>query len=177
MPTMRLTPDAGGASTLGWTTNASDNVTAIASDDGTTAFGSSYVQSTGNNSMTGIGFSNPSVAEGDIASITSVQWSAVGRCPARGSSGTDVVITYNTPSGFAETINFFNNRNYEVEAGTARTAKPDTSAWSYSDLEGLKLNVSHASGEPTMRMAVLYIDVVYVAAAVTDNAVFFGTNF
>ena len=177
MPTMRLTPDLEGTSSFGWTTNAANNLAAISSDDGTTSSGSSYVQSTGNNSMLGIGFSNPSVAEGDIASITSVQWSAVGRCTARGSSGTDVVITYNTPPGFAETINFFNNRNYEVESGTVRAAKPDGTDWTYANLENLKLNVSHASGEPTMRMAFLYIDVVYVAVAARDNATFFGTNF
>ena len=98
MPTMRLTPDSIGTASMGWTTNAANNLAAISSDDGTTSSGSSYINSNGNTSLLEIGFSNPSIAEGDISSITSVQWCSVGRCTARGSGGTDVVITFHTPS-------------------------------------------------------------------------------
>tara|TARA_Y100000310_G_scaffold163533_1_gene163371 strand:+ start:237 stop:755 length:519 start_codon:yes stop_codon:yes gene_type:complete len=158
-----------------WTTSSGTHVDTLGSDDGTTSAGSSYsICASGGRSITGISMSNPAVAEGDIASITSVRFLGTGRSPGRGASGADLTISFATPSGFSEVLNFFNNANYEVEYGTTRTAQPDSSAWEYSDIEGLEFNI--VSGSASIHLAYFAAEVVYVEA-VADNATFFGTNF
>ena len=174
MPTMTLTVDAIGGGSGDWSDSGTNPLT---SNDGTTAAGSSYVHSSTNGgTITDISVTNPSVSSGDIDSITSVRFLATGRCPARGSGGSDVDFEFDTPSGFSETLNFFNNLNYEVEYGTTRTAKPDSSAWSYSDIENLLFNITK-NGTALVHISYFAVEVVYVSAAVTDNATFFGANF
>ena len=178
MPTMTLTvASIGSESVGGWSPSSGTNTLVIQSDDGTTSSGSSYSSSSTNNgTLSDIVMSNPTVASGDVASITSVRFLGTGRCASRGSSGSDVDIDFDTPSGFSETLNFFNNVNYEVEYGTTRTAKPDSSAWSYSDIENLQFNITK-NGTALVHLAYFAAEVVYVSAAVEDNAIFFGTNF
>ena len=178
MPTMTLTVTTIVAESVGgWIPNTGNNVTVLSSDDGLTASGSSYSQSTTNGgALNEVIMSDPAVAEGDIDSITSVRIKAVGRMPARGSGGSNVDFEFETPSGFSETLNFFNNANYEVEHGTERTTKPDSSAWSYSDIEDLKFNISK-NGTDIVHLAFFAAEVSYVAAAVADNATFFGANY
>lgn len=174
---MTLTVETIGSSHALWTTSSGSLTSVLASDDGTTASGSSYaICASDGRAINDIAMSDPAVAEGDITSITSVRFLATGRCPARGSGGTDVDINFDTPSGFSETLNFFNNANYEVEYGTTRTAQPDSSAWEYSDIEGLQFNISK-NGATLIHLAYFAAEVVYVSAAVADNATFFGTNF
>ena len=182
MPTMTL-PPVDGTAGLGWHySGAANAIAAIASDDGLTASGSSYSSTHANNAaLLDVVMSDPTVAEEDMDAtnpITSVRFLAVGRCPARGSGGSDVDFNFDTPSGFAETLNFFNNANYEVEYGTTRTEQPDSSAWSYSDIENLQFNIIK-NGVDDVHIAYFAVEVVYVAAAVTvtDNATFFGANF
>lgn len=176
MPTMTLTVASIGSES-GWTASSGSNTSTIASDDGTTSSGSSYSSSSTNNgTLSDIVMSNPTVASGDVASITSVRFLGTGRCASRGSSGSDVDIDFDTPSGFSETLNFFNNANYEVEYGTTRTAKPDSSAWSYSDIENLQFNITK-NGTALVHLAYFAAEVVYVSAVVEDNAIFFGANF
>ena len=159
-----------------WTTSSGPHVVTLGSDDGTTASGSSYsICASPGRAISGISMSNPTVAEGAIASITSVRFLGTGRCASRGTLGVNLVISFETPSGFSETLNFFNNTNYEVEYGTTRTTQPDSSAWEYSDIEGLEFNM--LSGAGTIHLAYFAAEVTYVAAAVTDNATFFGANF
>ena len=170
----------GSESVGGWLPSSGNNASVIASDDGLTSSGSSYSSSNTNNGTLGeVAMSNPTVAEEDMDAtnpITSVRFLAVGRCAGRGSSGSDVDIIFDTPSGFTETVNFFNNRNYEVEYGTTRTAKPDSSAWSYSDIDDLRFDIVK-NGTALVHLAYFAAEVVYVSAVVTDNATFFGANF
>tara|TARA_Y100000034_G_scaffold11482_1_gene12009 strand:+ start:330 stop:866 length:537 start_codon:yes stop_codon:yes gene_type:complete len=178
---MTLTVTGIGSGTVGgWSPSSGTNASAIASDDGLTASGSSYSSTNANNAaLLDVVMSDPTVAEEDMDAtnpITSVRFLAVGRCPARGSGGSDVDFNFDTPSGFAETLNFFNNVNYEVEYGTTRTEQPDSSAWSYSDIENLQFNIIK-NGTDDVHIAYFAVEVVYVAAAVTDNATFFGANF
>ena len=180
MPTMTLTV-TGGTVGLGWgASGAPTAVHAIGSDDGLTASGSSYATCSINLvNISDIDMSAPSVAEGAMDAtnpITSVRFLGVGRMPGRGASGTDLDIKFDVPDGHRETLNFFNNVNYEVEYGTTRTEKPDSSAWEYSDIEGLEFNI--VSGSAAIHLAYFAVEVVYVAAAVAaDNATFFGANF
>jgi hypothetical protein len=181
---MTLTVTGVGVADAAWLRSAGSltHVATLGSDDGTTASGSSYsLCSINGKRINDIVMSNPTVAEGDMDAtnpITSVRFLATGRCPARGSGGSDVDFDFDTPSGYAsdpETLNFFNNTNYEVEYGTTRTAKPDDSAWEYSDIENLQFNIEK-NGSAMVHLAYFAAEVVYKEAA-ADNATFFGANF
>ena len=181
MPTMTLTVTGILTESVGgWSPSSGTNASAIASDDGLTSSGSSYSSTNTNNAtLLEVAMSDPSVAEEDMDAtnpITSVRFLAVGRCAARGSAGSDVDFRFNTPFGFLETLNFFNNVNYEVEYGTTRTAKPDSSAWSYSDIENLRFNIKK-NGTALVHLSFFAAEVVYVSSVAADNAIFFGANF
>jgi len=64
--------------------------------------------------------------------------------------------------------------------GTARTTSDGSSAWSNTDLNGLRLSVNTTPEDPDgPSYAVIikaYVEVTYTSAAV-DDAIFFGTNF
>ena len=145
---------------------------ALDDDNGDTSFVTCQVDS---KQMT-LEFANPTVAEEDIDSITSIRFTSSGRCPGRGSGGSDVSINFQTPFGFTETINYFNNATYETENGTARATKPDSSAWSYSDLEDLQIRCTK-NGTAPVRLSYLALLVTYTEAVSADNATFFGANF
>ena len=164
-----------------WLTSSGTHVDTLGSDDGTTSAGSSYSHcSSIGREIGGISMSNPTVAEGDMDAtnpITSVRFLATGRHPSRGSGGADVDISFAVPLGFTETLNFFNNVNYEVEYGTTRTTDPFGGDWEYSDIENLEFNIL-SSSDP-IHLAYFAVEVVYLSAAVTTttNATFFGANF
>jgi|TARA_R110000823_G_scaffold242036_1_gene366607 hypothetical protein len=159
----------------GWVVNTGTAHDALDDDNGDT----SYISTTSNGKRVILGFADPTVAEGDIdfGAGISIRFTSSGRCPSRGFAGSDVDIKFQTPSGFTETINYFNNRSYETENGTARTTKPDSSAWSYSDLEDLEMRCTK-NGTANVRLSYLALEVTYTEAAVAaDNATFFGANF
>ena len=171
---MILLPN-GTANNTGWVVNTGTVHDALDDDNGDT----SYVTSSTNSHRIILDFANPTVAEGDInfSAGNSVQFTSSGRCPARGAGGSDVVIKFQTPFGFDETMNYHNNAFYETENGTARTTKPDSSAWEYSDLEDLQIRCTK-SGTAEARLSYVVFEVTYTpAVAVADNATFFGANF
>ena len=86
MATMTLTPD-GLAASPGWAANTGTINDALVTNDGDTT----YAEAGTDTETCTLTFSAPSVAEGDISSITSVQFLTYGRFPARGSGGEDVV--------------------------------------------------------------------------------------
>ena len=67
--------------------------------------------------------------------------------------------------------------------GTARTTSDGSSAWTDSDLDGLRLHINTSPEDPDgisyARVVKAYIEITYSGgvAAVTDNALFFGSNF
>ena len=154
MPTMTLTVTTITSAHALWTTSSGSLTSVLASDDGTTSSGSSYaICSSDARAINDIAMSDPTVAEGDIASITSVRFLGVGRMPLRGTTGTDIDIEFDTPHGFSETLNFFNNVNYEVEYGTTRTTAPDGSDWKYSEIEDLKFNITKIYIQPQKKLS------------------------
>ena len=173
MPTITLLPD-GTANNTGWVANTGTVHDALDDDNGDT----SYVTSSTNSHRIILDFANPTVAEADIdfSAGISIRFTTSGRCPARGAGGSDVDIKFQTPTGFDETINYHNNAFYETENGTARTTKPDSSAWSYSDLEDLQIRCTK-NGTAEARLSYVVFEVTYTAAVSADNATFFGANF
>ena len=173
---MILTVDGQPAiSGTGWVANTGTKADAVASDNGDTA----YIETGTDTAETHFTFTNPSVASGDIASITSVQLVTAGRFPARGSGGEEVDFEFfSAPStGLAETLNFPNNSGHISVSGTAHHVNTGGSAWAYSDLETVEMRIEkNTASSPDTRVGYISLLVTYVAAA-EDNAIFFGTNF
>jgi len=169
---MTLIPN-GTVLNYGWVANTGTVHDALDDDNGDT----SYVLSATDGHRIILDFTDPTVAEGDIdfSAGISIRFTSSGRCPARGASGSDVSIKFQTPNGFEETINYFNNASYETENGTTRTTKPDSSAWDYSDLEDLQIRCTKV-GTAVAFLSYVAFEVTYTEAA-ADNATFFGANF
>jgi hypothetical protein len=175
MATMTLTPD-GLAASPGWAANTGTINAALVANDGDTT----YAEAGTNTETCTLTFSAPSVAEGDIASITSVQFLTYGRFPARGSGGTNVDFLYEigASSGLGETINYPNSAVYGSRDGTVRTVNIAGSAWSYGNLEDIELKLTkNGASSPDVRITMVTLLVTYEEAAAADNAIFFGTNF
>ena len=174
MPVMTLLPN-GTTINTGWVANTGTVHDALDDDNDDT----SYVACSVDAKRIILDFANPTVAEADIdfSAGISIRFTSSGRCPGRGTSGSDVDINFQTPFGFSETINYFNNANYETENGTARTSKPITgNAWEYSDLEDLQMRCVK-SGTAVVRLSYVAFEVTYTEAVSADNATFFGANF
>ena len=135
----------------------------------------SYVKCSTNFRIMRIGFANPSVAEADIASIDAVTFLSSGRSTHR-TTASNVSIQFEIPSGFSEAVSYDPHAsNYETITGTTRTTQPDSSAWTYSALEGLVMKCTKTS-TIEVRLSYLALKVSYTEAA-ADNATFFGANF
>jgi len=173
MAVMILLPNATSGHTSHWIDYpATTHHDALDDDNGDT----SYVYTAANLRNITLSYANPSVAEADIASITSVQFQSSGRSTDR-SNPSLVDISFAAPTaGFSETCSYDSNGvNYETINGTVRTTSDGSSAWTYSDLENLQMKCTK-NGTVQVRLSYLALSVVYVEA-VTDNAIFFGTNF
>ena len=174
MATMILLPDATGATQVEWVAVGELAHHECLDDDNAAT---SYVKCSTHGRSMQIEYANPSVAEADIASIESVRFLSSGKSVHR-SDPSLVAISFQSPTaGFSETVSYDAHRtNFETINGTARTTSDGSSAWTYSDLEDLEMKcVKSATIE--VYLSYLALEVTYTEAVVTDNAVFFGTNF
>ena len=177
MPFMILLPDdTDGSSSSDWITagiGTSSPDTALVDDNGDT----SYVKCNDDNEFMIIDFANPSVAEADIESITSVQFLSSGRSSDRRSEAL-VDIAFQVPSGFEESCYYdAHDSSNETINGTAREVKPFGGAvWEYSDLENLEMKCTK-DGTEEVYLGYLALKVIYEQAVSADNATFFGANF
>ena len=170
MATFTLLPDD--TSSNDWNVTGSSAHEAVQADDGDTT----NINSTTNGDVCVLTMANPSVSEGAIDSITNYRLCILGRCPSRGTSGSDVSISVIDPTNgaTADTVNLHNAfSSNETECGSYQT-----SSISYSDLEGMTIRLQK-SGTALATITYAYVIVTYEAAAVavTDNPIFFGTNF
>ena len=178
MPNMTLLANGSNNVSGDWITvgiGISDPHEALVSNDN----GTSYVKCNDNNEYMIIEYANPSVAEGDIASIESVQFLSVGKSSHR-SFTSIVAIEFEAPagvSGYAELCAYDAHRtNWETINGTVRTTSDGSNAWTYSDLEGLEMKCTK-SLTVEVHLSFLALKVSYTAAVSADNATFFGANF
>ena len=131
------------------------------------------------------------------SSITSIRWYLRGAYTITRGGDTDIQVRIGNSSHTSsssgtsywdETFTLTFNAGYAPQDyyGTARTTSDGSSAWTDSDLDGLRLDINttpedpDVPGGPTQRANFYkaYIEVTYeTATAVTDNAIFFGTNF
>ena len=101
MATMILLPDATGPTSLHWVPVGETYRHQCLDDDNDDT---SYVSWAADAKMIILDFTDPTVAEADIdfSAGISIRFTTSGRCPARGASGSDVDIKFQTPSGFEE---------------------------------------------------------------------------
>ena len=172
MPSMTLLPDATSGHTTHWVDYpATTHHAALSNDNGDT----SYVYTSSNARYITLGYANPSVSEAEIESITSVRFTSSGRSTDR-SNPSLVDISFAAPTaGFSETCSYDTGVSYEQIDGTARTTSDGSNPWTYADLENLQMKCTK-NGTVQVRLSYLALIVLYVEA-VTDNAIFFGTNF
>ena len=171
---MTLLPN-GSSTPIDWEVNGeSSRHECLDDDNGDT----SYVDCNDDGANLDLTFANPSVAEGDIDTITSVQFTSSGRRSARGRGGSNIDIAFLQPSaGLSETMNYQGGGSYETENGTVRTQTPAGADWTYANLEDLEFRLTK-NGDTFVRLSYFALIVVYVAAvAAVDNATFFGANF
>ena len=163
MPTMTLLPD--GLAVSGWNANTGTVNDALTTNNGDTT----YAEAGANNETCTLTFAAPSVAESGISSITSVQFLSNGRFPARGSSGTDVDFLFQVGlglPGLSETINYPNSAIHSTRNGTVRTVNTAGAAWSYSNLEQVKIKIlKNGASSPDVRITKINLLVTYVEAA------------
>ena len=176
MATMILLPD-GSSSVSNWTAAPFPNTipSALDDDNGDT----SYARSNTNNASMTIEYANPSVAEADIDTITSVRFLSSGRSTHR-TTASRVSIGFAVPSGNAtEYVRYDPHASsHETINGTARPYSDGSSAaWTYANLEALELTCTKVQ-TIQVYLSYLALEVTYTEAAVSaDNATFFGANF
>ena len=139
MATVVLLPNQTVSAGSNWTlTGEGTHHEALDDDNGDT----SYTACSTNDEVFSLQFEDIPDDSSDIASVTSVQFLSSGRCPARGSGGSDVEIGFVSPSsGFLETMNYFNNANYEAENGTVRTQTPAGADWTPTSVHNIRLKL------------------------------------
>ena len=118
--------------------------------------------------------------------ITSVRHYIRGYKYLTRSGTTDVQVILENSSGsalYSENHSLaFNGYTPQDFYGTARAYSSGTTDWEEADITGLRLNINTSPEDPDgisyARVVKAYVEVTYTtAAAVTDNAVFFGANF
>ena len=119
------------------------------------------------------------------AVISSIRFYVRGVFTNTRSGNTDIQVILTDASAstyYAETItlNFTAGYAPEDHYGTARTTSDGSTAWTTSDINGLRLNINTSPEDPAgaARATVMkaYVEVTYTLASV-DNSVFFGCNF
>jgi len=174
MATMILLPTSTSGHTSHWVAvGESTHHEALESDDGDT----SYAKCSANGRRIDLGFADPSVAVGDIASIDSVRFLSSGRSTHRTTAST-VSMTYIDPFGNAlETASYDTSPStFETINGTARASSDGSGTdWTYANLEDLSIRLTKTD-TVEVRLSYFAMEVTYTEA-VTDNATFFGANF
>ena len=172
---MTLLPDGDNNVSSDWqpvgTVDAWD---ALTTDNGAT----SYVKCNDANETMIIEYANPSVAEADIDTITSVRFLSSGRSTHR-TTGSRVLIDFAVPSGNpSEGVRYDPHpTSYETINGAARLYSDGSSAaWTYSNLEALELTCTKVIAIQVY-LSYLALEVTYTEAVSADNATFFGANF
>ena len=176
MATFIMLPDSTSGHTAHWiAVGETDHHDCLDDDNGDT----SYVKCAASFRRIDLGFANPSVAEGAISSIDSVRFLSSGRCTL-GRAGSNVVVSWQSPTGNALATNTYDLHvsNYETINGASLTSSDGSgTAWTYSDLEGASIKLTKVLSA-NVRLSYFALEVTYTApVTVTDNSIFFGSNF
>ena len=125
-----------------------------------------------------VGFVNPIIAEGTIASIDSVRFLSSGKSSHR-TNTTRCSMEFYSPSGNSDENAVYNahRSDFTTVNGTARTTSDGSSAaWTYANIQALRIRCTDAS-TVEVYLSYLAMEVTYTEAVAADNATFFGANF
>ena len=182
MPTMTLLPSTCAVNTAGeWDgnggeTSTGDKVACVRINDGAAHF----LQEGDDTDLINFRFEDSlPVASGEVDSITSVQVKTYGSYPFRGSGGSDLTmqIDHFTGTLAEDAFNFPNIPAWYLRSGAVFTTNSSGGAISYAELQGIGLILKKRNPSNALRVTYIAIEVIYVATAVADNAIFFGHNF
>ena len=129
----------------------------------------------------------PSVAEADIDMSAGITVTIKASAAYTHSSGASYVDFYqlgtaadsSVISNGSDRITVTSGGSYSTYSGTAETTSDGSDVWVYGDLAGLEIRLAKFRNDRfgELRVSYLYAEVDYTAAAVADNATFFGANF
>ena len=181
MATVNLLPNAD-VSLLGpaWTISSGSDVWAMLDDDDTghVTSDSSDIEATATGKVCEVSFQNHSLAAG--TTIDSVQ--AVVKHNNRGRGATyriEVKINHSGGTYYTENIYGTGSSSWVTTTQTSRATSDGSTAWTLGEIDGLQMRFSlTAISGGTVGITYAYFIVTYTAAAaVTQNATFFGANF
>ena len=178
MATVNLLPNADVSND--WTLSTGSVVAQLLDDDhtGNIVLDSSYLSATASGKTCTVAFQDFTEAH---SSIDSVQAVAKAGNNGRGQSfALDMSIlnssgTFWSAEGSGTQLA---SALYRTITFTSRTTSDGSSAWTNADVNDLRMRVdlsAHSGG--TTRFTYCYFIITYTEPTVTDNAVFFGTNF
>ena len=180
MATVNLLPNADVSNSPAWTIGTGSDVYAVLDDDDTghVTSDSSDIEATAVGKICEVEFQNHSLDAG--TTIDSVQ--AVVKHNNRGRGVTyriQVQINHSGGTYYTENINGSGGAGWVSTSQTARTTSDGSTAWSLGEINGLQMNLYlTAISGGTVGITYVYFIVTYTdPVAVTENAVFFGTNF
>ena len=180
MATVNLLPNADVSND--WTINSGSDVFEMINEDNT---GNSYsdasrVYTTSAGDVFKVEFTDFTEAHSSIDSIQVVLRTAVN---SRGATYVMKASLHNetTPTAVYYSENSSTqsaNAKYTTITYTSRTTSDGSAAWTNSQLNNIRLSVeADAISAGTCHCTYAYIIVTYTEPTVTDNAIFFGTNF
>ena len=180
MATVNLLPNADVSND--WTINSGSDVFEMINEDNTgfAATDSSRVYTTSAGDEFNVEFTDFTASYSSIDSIQVVLRTSVN---ARGATYVmrATLINETAPANiyYAENSSTQSgSANYRTVTYTSRTTSDGSSAWTNSQLNNIRLIVEVDSlSTGTCHCTYAYIIVTYTEPAVTDNAIFFGTNF
>ena len=174
---LTLLPDGDGISSSNWVAVGETNRHQCLDDNNGDT---SYVKCSTDTDTMIITYADPSVAEADIDTITSVRFLSSGRSNDRRNAAL-VDIGFQTPSGNVSTSCSYNAHvsSHETINGATKIYSDGLlggTDWTYSDLENLEM-ICTKDGTQTVFLGYLALKVIYEPAVSADNATFFGANF
>ena len=180
MPTFNLLPDSLITNT-GWSnpSGGPGTYTNVDEDNGDT----DYIESSTNGNRFVCGFQDPPIAEGVVDSITSVVWigsmakTSPGNSLATARLGGTLASGGSVSTGL-DNITVTSGGSYATQLGEVEIYSTGTTSWVYGDLAGLQWRIDKFRNDRfgELRVSYIYLYITYVAA-VTENAIFFGSNF
>ena len=181
MATVNLLPDVDIGNAPAWTLSSGTDIYALLDDDvtGTPSGEPKQIYATAAGKRCMLGFQD--FDDTGVASIDSVQAVIKHNNNGRGATyafGMTIANSSGTLWADESSGTLGANVGWLTKTFTAReTSTSGGSAWTNSDLDDIRMRItlaSHSSG--TSRIGYVYFIVTYTEA-VTDNAIFFGTNF
>jgi len=178
MATVNLLPNADVSND--WTLSTGSDVYALLDDDhtGNSSVDSNHIRATASGKTCTVAFQDFTE---DFSSIDSVQAVVRAGNDGRGQSfALDMTIL--SPSGTFWSAEGSGTQGaslgYQTITFTSRTTSDGSSAWTNDNINDLRMRVdlsAHSGG--TTRFTYCYFIVTYTEPTITDNAIFFGTNF